>query len=162
VADRRTGGNLPAPAGRREKLALVAPARAAKPAAAAERKGAEFSPAIGSIVGSSFWPREARIRLQSLGQNDSHGAGETVKMVSEVLNSYRLTLDYLRRLVADVPDADLTRQPGGVANHPAWVIGHLVFSCQALGGELGLAAWLPTEGCIPHFAFWHAGFMTVH
>jgi hypothetical protein len=66
-------------------------------------------------------------------------------MVGETLNSYRLTLDYLRRLVADVPDIDLARQPSGVANHPAWVIGHLTFSCQALGGELGLSAWLPPE-----------------
>ena len=64
-------------------------------------------------------------------------------MVDEVLNSYRLTLDYLRRLVADVPDVDLTRQPNGVANHPAWVMGHLTSSCQALGVELGLATWLP-------------------
>jgi DinB superfamily len=64
-------------------------------------------------------------------------------VVGEVLNSYRLTLDYLRRLVADIPDVDLTRQPNGVPNHPAWVIGHLTFSCQALGGELELTAWLP-------------------
>jgi hypothetical protein len=66
-------------------------------------------------------------------------------MVSEVLNSYRLTLDYLRRLVADVPDVDLTRQPTGLANHPAWVIGHLAVSCQALGGEMELAPWLPSH-----------------
>ena len=66
-------------------------------------------------------------------------------MVDEVLNSYRLTLAYLRRLVADVPDVDLSRQPNGVANHPAWVMGHLTYSCQALGGELGLATWLPAQ-----------------
>jgi hypothetical protein len=66
-------------------------------------------------------------------------------MIDELLNSFRLTLDYLRRLVADVPDADLCRQPHGVVNHPAWVIGHLTYSCQAMGGELGLAPWLPAE-----------------
>ena len=66
-------------------------------------------------------------------------------MVDEVLNSYGLTLDYLRRLAADVPDGALTRQPGGVVNHPAWVIGHLTYSCQALGGELGLTPWLPAS-----------------
>ncbi|HUW84431.1 MAG TPA: DinB family protein [Phycisphaerae bacterium] len=66
-------------------------------------------------------------------------------MIDEVLNSYRLILDYLRRLVADVPDGDLARQLNGVANHPAWVIGHLTCSCQGLGGELGLAAWLPKQ-----------------
>ncbi len=66
-------------------------------------------------------------------------------MVDEVLNSYRLTLGYLKRLIADVPDPDLTRQPIGVVNHPAWVIGHLTYSCQALGGELELPTWLPAE-----------------
>jgi hypothetical protein len=64
-------------------------------------------------------------------------------MVAEVLNSYRLTLAYLCRLVDDVAEADMTRQPGGLANHPAWVIGHLVHSCEAIGGELGLPPWLP-------------------
>ena len=64
-------------------------------------------------------------------------------MIDEILNSNRLIFDYLRRLVADVPDGDLARQPNGVANHPAWVIGHLTCSCQGIGGELGLEAWLP-------------------
>ena len=39
----------------------------------------------------------------------------------------------------------LTRQPNGVPNHPAWVMGHLTSSCQALGRELGLATWLPAQ-----------------
>jgi hypothetical protein len=65
-------------------------------------------------------------------------------VVFEVVNSYRLTLDYLRRLVADLPDEQLAAQPSGVVNHPAWVIGHLIYSCQAIGGELGLPAWLPS------------------
>jgi hypothetical protein len=66
-------------------------------------------------------------------------------MVAETLNSYRLTLDYLRRLVVDVSDDDFARQPQGVANHPAWIIGHLTFSCQAIGGELGLMPWLADD-----------------
>jgi uncharacterized damage-inducible protein DinB len=66
-------------------------------------------------------------------------------MIDEVLNSYRLTLDYLRRLVADVPDQDFCRQPNGVVNHPAWVIGHLTISCQAIGSELGEEGWLPEQ-----------------
>jgi uncharacterized damage-inducible protein DinB len=64
-------------------------------------------------------------------------------MVDEVLNSYSLTLGYLRRLVDDVPDAELARQPNGMVNHPAWVIGHLTHSCEAIAGELGLQPWLP-------------------
>jgi DinB superfamily len=66
-------------------------------------------------------------------------------MIAEILRSYALTLEYLRRLIADVPDDQLTCQPGGVANHPAWVIGHLTYSCQAIGEELGLAPWLPAD-----------------
>ena len=66
-------------------------------------------------------------------------------MVEEVLNSFRLTLEYLRRLVDDVPDADFTLQPSGVVNHPAWVCGHLIYSCEAIGGELGLAPWLGAD-----------------
>jgi uncharacterized damage-inducible protein DinB len=64
-------------------------------------------------------------------------------VVVEVLNSYRLTLEYLHRLVADVPDERFTVQPHGVVNHPAWVIGHLTHSCEAIAGELGLSPWLP-------------------
>jgi hypothetical protein len=78
-------------------------------------------------------------------------------MIDEVLNSFGLTLDYLRRLVADVPDEELSRQPAGAVNHPAWIIGHLVYSCQAIGGELGVAVWLPVDwqqtfgtGSVPH------------
>jgi hypothetical protein len=45
--------------------------------------------------------------------------------------------------VADVSDADIVAQPGGIANHPAWMIGHLTHTCQLLGGVLGVAEWLP-------------------
>ena len=66
-------------------------------------------------------------------------------MIPEIISSYRLTLDYLRRLVADVPDATIAKQAGAVVNHPAWVIGHLIHSSQAIGGELGLQPWLPDD-----------------
>jgi hypothetical protein len=63
-------------------------------------------------------------------------------MIPEITRSYHLALDNLRRLVADVPDSRMAEQPGAVVNHPAWVIGHLVHSCQAIGGEMGLRPWL--------------------
>ncbi|MGA2061906.1 MAG: DinB family protein [Thermoguttaceae bacterium] len=66
-------------------------------------------------------------------------------MIAEILRSNKLVLDYLRRLVADVPDDCMTRQFAGVINHPAWVIGHIIYSCQAIGGEIGIAAWLPDD-----------------
>lgn len=66
-------------------------------------------------------------------------------MISEVLNSFSMTLAYLERLVADVPDERFAEQPPGLTNHPAWVIGHLAMSLQAMGGELGLTTWLPKD-----------------
>lgn len=66
-------------------------------------------------------------------------------MIPEILNSFGLTLDYLHRLVADVEENQLTVQPHGVINHPAWVMGHLAHSFQAIGGERGLPPWLPED-----------------
>ena len=66
-------------------------------------------------------------------------------MIAEIVNSYSLNLDFLRRLVADLSDEQMTAQPNGVTNHPAWTIGHLVYSCEAIGGEIGLTAWLSEE-----------------
>lgn len=66
-------------------------------------------------------------------------------MIAEILNSYSLSLRYLRQLVADVPDEMFTDQRSGAVNHPAWVIGHLTYSAEAIGGEIGLAPWLPGD-----------------
>jgi hypothetical protein len=66
-------------------------------------------------------------------------------MIAEILRSNKLVLDYLRRLVADIPDDHMTRQYGGVINHPAWIIGHIIYSHQTIGGEMGIAAWLPDD-----------------
>ncbi len=66
-------------------------------------------------------------------------------MKAEVLNSLALTLDFLRRQVADVDDDQMTRQVSGAVNHPAWVIGHLTYSFQALGGEFGMQPWLAKD-----------------
>ena len=62
-----------------------------------------------------------------------------------VLHSFAYCLDYLREQVADVSETDMLAQPNGIKNHPAWVIGHLTYSCQLLGGEIGLPPWLPDE-----------------
>jgi hypothetical protein len=66
-------------------------------------------------------------------------------MIYEVAASYSRAVDYLRQLVADVPDEMLRRQINGVVNHPAWVIGHVIYSCQAIGGEMGINPWLPPD-----------------
>jgi hypothetical protein len=62
-----------------------------------------------------------------------------------VLHSFAYSLDFLREQLADVSAADMVAQPDRIANHPAWVIGHLTFSCQMLGGAIGLAEWLPAD-----------------
>ena len=69
-------------------------------------------------------------------------------MLDSVLRGYARNLDYANRLVADVPPEAMAAQPAPGMNHAAWVIGHLTFVCDLLGGVVGLApampeAWLP-------------------
>ena len=66
-------------------------------------------------------------------------------MIAEILNSYELHSEFLRRLVSDLSDDQMVAQPDNVPNHPAWTIGHLVHSCQAISGELGASPWLPDD-----------------
>jgi len=50
-----------------------------------------------------------------------------------------MNMDYTRQLVADVAESDMTKQPSGFTNHPAFTIGHLVtgtaLTAQVLGHE---------------------------
>lgn len=66
-------------------------------------------------------------------------------MIRELLNSYALILADVRVAVEDLTEQLMVRQFPGVPNHPAWTVGHLVYSAQAIGGELGLAPWLPSS-----------------
>lgn len=63
-------------------------------------------------------------------------------MRDEILNSLSLHMKTLQELVADLDDAQMTRQPPGVPNHPAWTLGHIAFSFQGIGEEIGLDPWL--------------------
>ena len=65
--------------------------------------------------------------------------------MQQVLHSFVYSLDFLRELIADVPEAAMTAQPAGITNHPAWTIGHLVFISQAIGGVAGLEPWLDEQ-----------------
>lgn len=65
--------------------------------------------------------------------------------INPVLHSFAYCLDYLGEQVAGVAAADMVSQPNGITNHPAWVIGHLTFACQLLGGAVGLRGWLPDD-----------------
>ncbi len=66
-------------------------------------------------------------------------------MIDEIVRSTSLSINDLRRLLEDVPEEMMTRQIDEVINHPAWVIGHLIHSCEAIGGEIGISPWLPNE-----------------
>src|SRR3954451_11871887 len=65
--------------------------------------------------------------------------------MTPTLHSFAYSLDFLREQVADVPAPDMVAQPDGIRNHPAWVVGHLSYSCQLLGGVVGLPPWLPDD-----------------
>jgi len=62
-----------------------------------------------------------------------------------IVHSFSYSLDYLRDLIADVPEGSMTEQPNGITNHPAWTIGHLVFIAQAIGAVAGLEPWLSKD-----------------
>ncbi len=64
-------------------------------------------------------------------------------MIEETLAALSLAHDQLRRLVADLSGAQMVAQPGRLANHAAWTLGHLTCSLDLLGSELGLAPQVP-------------------
>lgn len=64
-------------------------------------------------------------------------------MTDHVVYLYGFNLNYAERLVGDVPPEQMADQPGGVINHPAWSLGHLVVSANHLGQLLGLESALP-------------------
>jgi hypothetical protein len=64
-------------------------------------------------------------------------------MISDILRSFGMSMEYGRNLLADLDHNQMTAQPLPGMNHPAWIVGHLAFSFQMIGGELGLEPWLP-------------------
>lgn len=62
--------------------------------------------------------------------------------IEAVVHSFSYSLGYIREQVADLGGDQMTRQPAGVPNHPAWTIGHLVFIAQAIGEVAGVESWL--------------------
>ena len=57
--------------------------------------------------------------------------------------SFQMNMAYCRALLADVPASEMGAQPVAGLNHAAWIAGHLAYSFQAIGTELGLRPWLP-------------------
>ncbi len=66
-------------------------------------------------------------------------------MIPELLSCFEKTLAYLLDQVQDLSDEEMILQPMGAPNHAAWTLGHIIFSCQAIAGEIGIEAWLPGD-----------------
>lgn len=63
-------------------------------------------------------------------------------MYQQIIASLEMSRSFLLAAVADIPDERFAEQPPGVPNHAAWTLGHLVYSCQLIGSEMGLQPWL--------------------
>ena len=63
-------------------------------------------------------------------------------MLDHLTYLYQFNLQYAQRLVEGVAADQMASQPGGVINHPAWSLGHLVVSSNHLGQLLGLESSL--------------------
>jgi len=66
-------------------------------------------------------------------------------MVPELAACFERTIAFIRDSVADLSDDDMVLQPPGVPNHAAWTLGHIIYSCQAMAGELSVKPWLPDD-----------------
>src|SRR5262249_26988315 len=59
-----------------------------------------------------------------------------------ILDQFNFQRRYLELLVDDIADDQMTTQPGGVVNHPAWHIGHLALVADRMAQKLGVPAAL--------------------
>ena len=64
-------------------------------------------------------------------------------MIQHLLFVYGMNLKRAELLVDDLTDQQMVAQPSGVINHPAWTLGHLGATSDALAGMLGLPATFP-------------------
>ena len=63
--------------------------------------------------------------------------------VRPILRSFAYALDFMAEQVAGISESDRVRQPAGILNHPAWIIGHVTYVAQMICGALGAPPWLP-------------------
>lgn len=66
-------------------------------------------------------------------------------MMPELLHTFKNTLMFIGRSVADLSEQEMVEQPTGVPNHATWTLGHLIVSCQGIANELGAQQWLPND-----------------
>ncbi len=63
-------------------------------------------------------------------------------MIEHLVYLYEFNLKYAEKLVEDVSIEQMSAQPSGLINHPAWTLGHLGVSADHLGQLLGLQSEL--------------------
>lgn len=66
-------------------------------------------------------------------------------MIPELVVSFDRTIAFMIEQVADLSDEEIILQPPGVPNHAAWTLGHIIHSCEAIAGELGVKPWLSED-----------------
>lgn len=64
-------------------------------------------------------------------------------MIQHLLFAYEMNLKQAVRIVDDVAEEQMAAQPSGLVNHPAWTLGHLGATSDALAGMLGLPSTFP-------------------
>ena len=63
--------------------------------------------------------------------------------MDSVLHNFGYSLEFLCEQIGDVAEENMAAQPKGVVNHPAWTAGHILYTCQMIGGVIGVEKWLP-------------------
>lgn len=66
-------------------------------------------------------------------------------MIDEMIHTFEATVRFMEQSVDDLSDEEMVEQPSGVPNHATWTLGHIIFSCQGMATELGVAPWLPDD-----------------
>jgi uncharacterized damage-inducible protein DinB len=64
-------------------------------------------------------------------------------MIQHLLHAYEINLKRAIQLVDDVADEQMAAQPSGLVNHPAWTLGHLAATSDAIAGRFGLPSTFP-------------------
>lgn len=66
-------------------------------------------------------------------------------MLKSLIHTYQFNLSFLKMLVEDIEEGKMCEQPGGLANHPAWTLPHLVTGSEFAGQLLGLVPLMPQD-----------------
>jgi len=66
-------------------------------------------------------------------------------MIAEIVNCFELRVEDIKHLVKDLDDELMIEMPAPEMDHPAWIIGHLTFTIQETGKQVGMHPWLPKD-----------------